>query len=164
MAKRNTAKTIGIVLLAGIVGLGLLGSQSIFGLFGENSSQQRSTRDIALSCTTDLLTRFHIHPELEIFVNGAKQEVPANIGITFSCMHPLHTHDTAGTIHVESPEERDFTLADFFAVWERPFSRTELLDCKGTVTMTVDGKEDISYENLVFKDKQKIALSCTSSS
>jgi hypothetical protein len=40
---------------------------------------------------------------------------------------PLHTHDTTGVIHVESPTVRDFTLGEFFGVWGLRFTT----DCIG---------------------------------
>ena len=35
-------------------------------------------------------------------------------GVLFS---PIHTHDTSGIIHVESPTVRPFTLGELFDVW-----------------------------------------------
>jgi hypothetical protein len=65
-------------------------------------------------------TTLHIHQHLDLYVNGTKQVVPAEIGITTSpqvVFSPLHTHDTRGIIHVESPTVRSFTLGEFFDVW-----------------------------------------------
>jgi hypothetical protein len=61
----------------------------------------------------------HIHPHLEIVIDGRQVPVPANIGIEPSgqTMAALHTHDDAGTIHVESPVVREYTLGEFFDVW-----------------------------------------------
>lgn len=47
-------------------------------------------------------------------------------------MSPLHTHDTSGTIHVESNSYRTYTLGQFLDIWGR-------LDTNGkTVKATVD--------------------------
>jgi hypothetical protein len=61
----------------------------------------------------------HIHQHLDVFVNGKQVEVPAEIGIPpdGSFISPLHTHDTSGIMHVESPTQRAFTLGQFFDVW-----------------------------------------------
>lgn len=132
---------------------------------GEQASvkTERTTREVALTCTTDMATEFHIHPTLEIVVNGEKQEIPPNIGVLPNCMNALHTHDAVGTIHVESPERRDFTLADFFAVWGKPFTNEEILEFKTDEThrikVLVDGVEVDTYENTVLKDKEKIIIS-----
>ncbi|HEV8682530.1 MAG TPA: hypothetical protein VGS09_07130 [Actinomycetota bacterium] len=72
-------------------------------------------------------TELHIHQHLDLYVNGTKQVVPAQIGIVTSpqvVFSPLHTHDTSGIIHVESPTVRSFTLGEFFDVWGVRFTPT----------------------------------------
>ena len=59
----------------------------------------------------------HIHPYVRIQVNGQPVAIPPNVGITGTCFEPMHTHDTTGILHIESPEVRDYTLGDFFAIW-----------------------------------------------
>jgi hypothetical protein len=60
----------------------------------------------------------HIHQHLDIFVNGKKEAVPAQIGIYDSqFLTELHTHDTTGVMHVESDKKRKFSLGEFFGVW-----------------------------------------------
>jgi len=123
----------------------------------------RTNREVALLCTTDMATQFHIHPVLTILINGQKQTIPAEIGIKPTCMNSLHTHDASGTIHVESPEKRDFTLADFFAVWGTTFNKDQILDSTTDAThvirVTVNGAEVTTYENTVLLDKDQITIS-----
>jgi hypothetical protein len=60
----------------------------------------------------------HIHQHLDIFVNGKKETVPAQIGIyDGQFLTELHTHDTTGVMHVESDKKRNFSLGEFFGVW-----------------------------------------------
>lgn len=61
----------------------------------------------------------HTHQHLTIYIRGQAVRVPANIGINEEERYiaPLHTHDTSGILHVESPEVKDFTLGQFFDVW-----------------------------------------------
>ena len=62
--------------------------------------------------------KVHIHQHLDIFVNGKHMTVPALIGIyDDQYLTELHTHDTSGVMHVESPNKRNFTLGQFFGVW-----------------------------------------------
>lgn len=136
------------------------------GQAAQNSSGTTATgvnvHDLALSCTSDAQTQYHIHPRLEIIINGAREVIPANIGIAPGCLRVLHTHDDSGTIHVESPRAADFTLADFFAVWGKTFNRNQILDSKTDaargITMTVNGQPSSDYENLVLKDGQEIVI------
>ncbi len=103
-------------------------------------------------------TVVHIHPILNITIDGQKQEVPAGIGIQYDptgnpmTFLPLHTHDASGHIHIESPTQRDFHLADFFAVWGQKFDQTHILDFQapaGSITMTVGGTPNGQFGNLL---------------
>jgi hypothetical protein len=73
-------------------------------------------------------TVLHIHQHLDVFVNGRRVRVPAGIGIDpqLQFISPLHTHDTSGTLHVESPQPATFTLGQFFEVWGVPLSARQL--------------------------------------
>ncbi len=97
----------------------------------------------------------HLHPTLQIVVDGALEKVPANIGISASCEHALHTHDDTGTLHVEAQDVYPYSLGDFFRVWGKPMERSGY-----TLTTFVDAqKYDGAPENIVLKDKQQIILS-----
>jgi hypothetical protein len=68
----------------------------------------------------------HIHQHLDVFDNGRRVTVPAGIGIGDTFISPLHTHDTSGVMHVESPTIRPFTLAEFFGVWGVPLAHAKV--------------------------------------
>lgn len=119
-------------------------------------------RQVALICTTDMATRFHIHAHLKIVIDGQERVVPQGIGIKADCMNSIHTHDASGRIHIEAPEKRDFTLADLFAVWGQPFSKDGILEAKTdathAVTVTVNGKPVESFEDTVMHDDDDIVI------
>ena len=107
----------------------------------------------------------HIHSNLKIIVNGQNQLIPANIGIFPGIMRPLHTHDSSGKIHIEGPFKRDFTLGEFFQVWEKTFNSTCIFDnCvdKGILKMYVNGNENNEFNNYIFKDGKNILIEFTS--
>ena len=56
--------------------------------------------------------------QVELFpvMDRSPQGLPSGIGITPGCIRPLHTH-TEFVVSIEYPEEREFTLGDFFEVW-----------------------------------------------
>jgi hypothetical protein len=63
-------------------------------------------------------TTLHEHANLQIFIHGKQETVPANIGITDTgVIQSLHTHSDPGVVHIESSESREFTLGEFFGVW-----------------------------------------------
>lgn len=161
MKRKSKGNSLGLIVIVVLV-IALLSFNGLVGLFSPKSGNAQTTRDVAMSCTLDMYTQFHIHPHLEIVINGIQQKIPSEIGITNGCMHPLHTHDASGTIHVESPEKKDFTLADFFAVWNQPFSKNEILGYKADATheivVTVDGRQNSEFENLILQDLQQIKI------
>lgn len=64
----------------------------------------------------------HTHSHLDIYVNGKHVAVPRYVGFDirgnkFYGLTPLHTHDTSGVIHKESPSPYDFDLGQFFGIW-----------------------------------------------
>jgi len=78
----------------------------------------------------------HIHQHLDLYARGDHLTVPAQLGIDAGggFISDLHTHDTTGIMHVESPTQRTFTLGQFFAVWGVPLSAS----CIGGLCKTGD--------------------------
>lgn len=61
----------------------------------------------------------HTHQHLDLYVNGQKISIPDGIGNNESqgFISPIHTHDSTGVIHVESPRVQPFFLGQFFDIW-----------------------------------------------
>lgn len=93
----------------------------------------------------------HIHPELTITIKGEKIEIPANTGIDSGCMHPIHTHDNSGTLHLEFKKIREVKLSEFFEIWGKPF------DWQGA-RMTVNGQENTEFGNYVMRYYDQIEI------
>ena len=97
----------------------------------------------------------HWHPELTIYVKGAKQEIPTNIGMGGVEM-PIHTHDSTGVIHLEIGglvRKEDILLGRFFKIWDK-----DMRSFGSNMKMTVNGEENTDYETYAMKDKDKIEL------
>lgn len=113
---------------------------------------------------------YHVHVHLSLFANGEQIAVPAGIGFKDPveqngvvgdgiCLYGLHTHDATGIIHVEAGAPRDLTLGQFFDVWGRALSRTQVADYAGSVTVYVDGTlYQGDPRQLVFAPRQQITL------
>jgi hypothetical protein len=80
---------------------------------------QQRLRAIGLDPLTAEGQVLHIHQHLDLFAAGRRVTVPANIGIDASGRYlaALHTHDSTGIMHVESPTAVSYTLGQFFGVW-----------------------------------------------
>ncbi len=118
----------------------------------------------------------HIHPYVEIWVDGQNVTIPSDVGITQggSCLEPIHTHDATGILHLElssSDLSHNWTLGDFFSIWQysckvqssscpvvngtaRPvvFNQTDILgfraDSTHTVSLLINGTANSSWGNL----------------
>lgn len=113
----------------------------------------------------DSMGMMHFHPMLTLVVDGKQETVPAQIGIDptlwndhsldsygMTGMAPLHTHDTSGTVHVESYVNRYYTFGEFLDIWG--------LNMTGyNVFMTVNGQTVSDYKNYILHDGDKIVLS-----
>lgn len=86
--------------------------------FVPSSSQLLSNLNNAgLAALSTEGTELHIHQHIDIVINGDPVTIPAEVGIGAGFISPLHTHDTTGILHVESPEIKDFKLGQFFTEW-----------------------------------------------
>jgi hypothetical protein len=83
---------------------------------------------VGISCDRMEGQRLHIHQHLVIFDRGKQLPIPPNVGQRSAarCLYWVHTHTPDGIIHIEAPQDRAFTLGDFFQIWGQPLSRTEV--------------------------------------
>jgi hypothetical protein len=108
-----------------------------------------------ISCETQEQVLFHIHSHLAIYASGEARTVPAGIGIpgahaqqtaqgpvvgSGNCFYWLHSHTTDGVVHVESPVQRTFTLGNWFDIWGKPLSATQVGSDTGPVIAYVNGQ------------------------
>src|SRR5215472_5832594 len=106
-----------------------------------------------IQCQANEQVVYHIHAHLAIFDNGVQQTVSRGIGIPGpqqvvqsvveggKCFYWLHTHDTTGVIHIESPTQRVYTLGQFFDIWGQQLSGDQVGKATGKVTVFVNGKQ-----------------------
>ena len=106
----------------------------------------------------------HIHPNLTLITDGNPVPIPENIGIDKTLykdhslskygmpgMAPLHTHDSSGTLHVESNANRNYTLGEFFNIWG--------LNLEGkTIKVTTDDNLVPNFRNYILKDGENMVV------
>jgi hypothetical protein len=102
----------------------------------------------------------HVHQHLDLFVNSKKVALPAQIGIyAQSWLTELHTHDTSGIIHVESPSKRSFYLGQLFGEWGVKLTPTCVGTQCGKLSWWVNGKKQTGDPaGLVLKNHEEIAI------
>ncbi len=110
---------------------------------------------------------FHYHAHLDIFINGFSYLVPAGIGIKPpDCIYWLHTHDISGIIHVESPENKTFTLGQFFDIWDKTFKNSQIFDFtvnkagNKTLVVYINGTpvNDLQYRDIQIVNHEDITI------
>ena len=109
-------------------------------------------------------TAQHIHAHLDIYVHGQPIEVPSDIGFgPQGGISPIHTHDTAGIVHIESADAfAVYTLGQFFDVWGVKLSASNIggyaNDSANTLVVYDDGKKVNDPANLALKSHHEIAV------
>lgn len=106
----------------------------------------------------------HNHVYLSIYIHNNAVIIPGYIGITQTpfCMHPVHTHDPFGIIHLQFPTQTEVKLKEFFSMWGKRFNSNCILDAcngrTGKVSMSVNGKENHDFENYRMHDQDRIEI------
>jgi hypothetical protein len=85
-----------------------------------------------ISCDQMEGSRVHIHQHLLILDHGKPVAIPADVGRPEgrNCLYWVHTHTPDGIIHIEAPQDRAFTLGEFFQIWGQPLSATTAASAK----------------------------------
>lgn len=106
----------------------------------------------------------HVHTHLTVLDGDAPVTVPADVGHSARDRFAaeLHTHDTSGILHVESPTRRTFTLGQFFDEWGVRLDAWRVGDLRGELTVWVDGRRVIGDpRSIELTNRREIVLAVT---
>jgi len=140
--RRKTIRFLIILLIIGVtVGVG---SSIIQGWLGQS--------DPLKVCIENLHTPYKMSVTLELYVDGNKADIPANIGfgdslgddlLASDCQRTMYTLTDDGTIYAEWEEEYPFEIGHFLWTWTnyhaQGFPMKDMDDSKTRVM--IDGKE-----------------------
>jgi hypothetical protein len=113
-----------IAVISGCVLIAIIGSIAIY-----YAREHAAALTIdGIGCNSMEQFAMHIHAHLDIIINGVYFLVPSQIGIPSNCFYWLHTHDESGIVHIEAPTHRDFTLGQFFDVWNKKLSNDQIFN------------------------------------
>jgi hypothetical protein len=74
----------------------------------------------------------------------------------------MHTHGNTGIIHIESPDVRNYTLGEFFVIWDKKFSNTQIFNNQvgedngknSTLSLYINGQkvsDRVNYRDIPIK-------------
>jgi len=99
---------------------------------------------------------YHYHFQLNITINGERIEIPTNVGFEKDengetlFLHPIHTYDNSGRVHVETTKNTTAKLGFFFDIWGEEFNngkiRDHSVDDSHILEMTVNGQNVDTFE------------------
>jgi hypothetical protein len=115
-------------LIAIIGAIALIGGIGIYSALTPHALIPAVPTIDGIACNSMEQAAFHIHAHLDIFINGVYFLVPSQIGIPGNCFYWLHTHDESGKIHIEAPMQRDFTLGQFFDIWNKKLGNDQIFN------------------------------------
>jgi|TARA_Y100001949_G_scaffold138547_1_gene120339 hypothetical protein len=104
---------------------------------------------------------YHYHFQLNITINGERIEIPTNVGFEKDengetlFLHPIHTYDNSGRVHVETTKNTTAKLGFFFDIWGEEFNNGKILDYSvddsHILEMTVNGQNVDTFEETVLE-------------
>jgi len=125
---RKRRKTIRFLIILLIVGVIVGVSSSVLqGFIGQS--------DPLKVCINNRDTPYKISATLELYVNGNKATIPANIGfgekesddlLKSDCQRSLYTLTDGGTIYAAWEEEYPFEIGHFLWIWDFPLKDMDL--------------------------------------
>ena len=146
---RRRKKTVGFLIKLLILGVSVgVTTFVIVGYLGQS--------DPLKVCIEDRNTPYKMSVTLELYVDGNKAVIPANVGfegtidgvLKSDCQHSLYTITDDGTIYAEWEEEYPFEIGHFLWIWEFPMK--DMDESKSRIV--VDGKESDRFIHALLKD------------
>ena len=106
-------KTIRLLIVTAVIGaVVFFAAQGVTGILSAN--------DPLKNCINERDTPYRISATLELYVDGLKADIPANIGFEEGCQKSLYTLTSDGVIYAEWEEEYPFEIGHFLWMWEFP--------------------------------------------
>ena len=110
-AKRK--QTLRFLLITAVIAISVGVGSSIV-------QSQLSISDPLKNCINTRDTPFKISATLELYIDGLKADIPANIGFEEGCQKSLYTITNDGTIYAEWETEYPFEIGHFLWIWDFP--------------------------------------------
>ena len=117
--------------------------------------------EICYYALNGIVADHHYHLQLNITINDDRIEIPMNIGFEKDSegntifLHPIHTYDNSGRIHVETTKNATAELGFFFDIWGKEFTDNQILnytsDNEYSIEIYMNGNKIETYEKTILE-------------
>ena len=124
--------------------------------------------DICYYTLQGIKSDYHYHLQLNITINGERVEIPTNVGFEKDengetlFLHPIHTYDNSGRVHVETTKDATAKLGFFFEIWGEEFSSEKIMGYSVNEThnleMTVNEQKVDTFEETILEPLIEIEI------
>ncbi len=153
--KKKQKKTVRFLIILLCVGIAAgVTTGVIAGALGQNNPLK--------VCINHKDTPYKINAKVELFVDGQRADIPANIGITNvegqDCQRSIYTLSDDGIVYAEWEEEYPFEVGHFLWIWDFPIRDME----QDKSRVIVNGKESSMFISELLVDGGHYKLDFTS--
>ena len=137
---------------------------------GSNEESPYLKSDICYYTLQGVKSDYHYHLQLNITINGERIEIPTNVGFEQDengetlFLHPIHTYDNSGRVHVETSKNTTAKLGFFFEIWGKDFNSGKILDYsvddKNKLEMTMNNQKIDTFEETILEPYIYIDIVC----
>ncbi len=147
--------------------LSLISISTLTGVFYLNVSEGNNEEtkndylksEICYYALNGIVADHHYHLQLNITIDENRIEIPMNIGFERDSkgntifLHPIHTYDNSGRIHVETTKNATAKLGFFFDIWGKDFTENKILnytsDNDYIIEIYMNGNKMDTYEETI---------------
>jgi len=161
--KKNNEELIKALFLS-LISIAIL--TSIYALNNQEESEKKTENDylkseICYYALNGIVADHHYHLQLNITIIEERIEIPMNIGFEKDSegktifLHPIHTYDNSGRIHVETTKNATAELGFFFDIWGKEFTNNKILnytsDKDHSIEIYMNGGKIETYEKTILE-------------
>ena len=161
--KKNNEELIKALFLS-LISIAILTSIYYLNTPEENENETENDylkSEICYYALNGIVADHHYHLQLNITIIGERIEIPMNIGFEKDSegktifLHPIHTYDNSGRIHVETTKNATAELGFFFDIWGKEFTENKILnytsDNEHSIEIYMNGNKIETYEKTILE-------------
>lgn len=164
MGIKNNKEELLKVLLLSLTSIIILTSVYYLNTSEESESESENNylkSEICYYALNGIVADHHYHLQLNISILEERIEIPMNVGFERDAdgntifLHPIHTYDNSGRIHVETTKNATAELGFFFDIWGKDFTKNKILnytsDNEHSIEIYINGNKIETYEKTILE-------------